>query len=381
MAKIRKHGEGNIDQLASGNWRGRLTVDGRRVYYTSKSLSEVKSWLRKTAEQINQGMTYQAAKMTMEAYLDNWLASKKSSTRQTTYSHYASICHKYLKPAFGRILVKDLTADKIKFIYNKWQSEGVGAYTIRKAHTVLHNALEEAESTGMVMRNVCDHVKPPKEPDDEVKPWTTEQSNQFLTTAKGHRLYALFYLALATGMRQMELLGLRWSDLDRSRGILHVQRQLSRSGGKELPLKTRNAKRSIELGAGTLQVLEDHYQGQLKEQGEVGTQWHDSGLMFTSTIGTPLIYKNMMDRDFKPLIAAAKVPAIRFHDLRHTAASLLICNKVPIFFVSRILGHARESITSGIYGHLIPGAMVGIGDMMDELIAPIQVNLPIKNSK
>jgi integrase len=375
MGKNRKHGEGNIDQLSSGHYRGRHTVDGRRVYYTSKSLSEVKSWLRKTAEQIDQGMTYQAAKITLEQYLDNWLAGKKTSTRPTTYSHYASICNKYLKPAFGRMRVKDITADKIKYVYNKWQNEGVGAYTIRKAHNVLHNALEEAECTGMVMRNVCDHAKPPKEPDNEVKPWTADQANQFLTTAKGHRLYALFYLALATGMRQMELLGLQWTDLDRGRGILHVQRQLSRSGGQELPLKTKNAKRSIELGTGSLQVLEDHYQKQLKEQGEAGTHWHDTGLMFTSTIGTSLIYKNMMDRDFKPLIAAAKVPAIRFHTLRHTAASLLICNKVPIFFVSKLLGHARESITSGIYGHLIPGAMVGIGDMMDELIAPISINI------
>ena len=265
MAKIRKHGEGNIHQLTSGSWRGRLTVDGRRVYFTSKSMSEVKTWLRKTAEQIDQGMTYQAAKITMEQYLDNWLAGKKTSTRSTTYSHYASICNKYLKPAFGRIRVKDITADKIKFVYNKWQNEGVGAYTIRKAHNVLHNALEEAESTGMVMRNVCDHAKPPKEPDNEVKPWTADLANQFLTTAKGHRSYALFtwhWLPHETdGVVGFKVVGYRTV----GSGILHVQRQLSRSGGLKLPLKTRNAKRSIELGAVTLQVLEEHYQLQLQE--------------------------------------------------------------------------------------------------------------------
>ncbi len=117
------------------------------------------------------------------------------------------------------------------------------------------------------------------------------------------------------------------------------------------------------------------------ERNKAGDLWKESDLIFTSTIGTPVIYKNMMDRDFKPLIHAAGVPVIRFHDLRHTAASLMLNNGVPIFIVSKILGHARPSITSDIYGHLVPGSMDGIGDMMDDLIAPIQVRLPLKSPK
>jgi integrase len=169
----------------------------------------------------------------------------------------------------------------------------------------------------------------------------------------------------------------QWQDLDQARGIIHVRRQLSRSAGKFTEQKTRAAKRSIELGSGTLEILQEHYQRQIQERNIGGDHWKENDLIFTSTIGTPLNFKNLIERHFKPIIKGANVPVIRFHDLRHTAASLMLSRGVSIFIVSKIMGHARPSITSDIYGHLVPGSMSGIGDMMDELIAPIQVNLSI----
>jgi integrase len=169
----------------------------------------------------------------------------------------------------------------------------------------------------------------------------------------------------------------QWQDLDQDRGIIHVRRQLSRSGGKFTEQKTRAAKRSIELGTGTLDLLKEHYQRQIQERYIAGDHWKENDLIFTSTIGTPLNFKNLIERHFEPIIKVANVPVIRFHDLRHTAASLMLSRGVSIFIVSKIMGHARPSITSDIYGHLVPGSMSGIGNMMDELIAPIQVNLSI----
>jgi integrase len=121
-----------------------------------------------------------------------------------------------------------------------------------------------------------------------------------------------------------------------------------------------------------MKVLQEHYQRQILERNITGDHWQETDLIFTSSTGTSLNYKNMIERHFKLILPATNVPAIRFHDLRHTAASMMINQGVPIFKVSKILGHARPSITSDIYGHLVPNAMDGIGDMMDELITPIE---------
>lgn len=145
--------------------------------------------------------------------------------------------------------------------------------------------------------------------------------------------------------------------------------------------KTKAARRAIQVGAGTLKVLNDHYQRQSEERYKAGDHWKETDLIFTSSIGTPVNYKNMMDRSFKPLIKASGVPVIRFHDLRHTAASLMLNQGVPVFKVSKILGHARPSITSDIYGHVVPNSMDGIGDMMDELITPIESDIILKKAE
>jgi integrase len=381
MARKRSHGEGYIKHLPSGKWHAELSLGGKRIYYTGRTRNEVVSWIRKTGEQIEQGLTYQAASMTLGEYLQNWLASNESSVRASTHKHYKSICDHRLIPQLGSIPMKDLTADRIQSTYDQWKQEGVGLHVISKAHSVLHHALRRAEQTGLVIRNVAGHVKPPKVPQEEMKCWSEAEANQFLTTASSDRLYALYYLALATGMREMELFGLQWQDLEGIRNILHVRRQLTRSGGSFAPQKTKAAKRSLELGSGTLTVLQDHYQKQIQERNIAGDHWHENDLIFTSTIGTSLNYKNVIERSFKPLMKAAGVPVIRFHDLRHTAASLMISKGISVFVVSKILGHARPSITSDIYGHLVPGAMSGIGDMMDEMIAPIQIEFSHMDKK
>jgi integrase len=377
MARKRAHGEGNIYQLHSGKWHVQLSIQGRRISHTARTRNEIITWIRKTNEQIEQGLTYQAAKITIGEYLKNWIASEEGSIRPTTHKYYQAVCENRLIPRFGSVPIKDLTADHIQFAYDNWKREGVSTHVINKAHSILHHALQRAEKTGLIIRNVANFVRPPKAPQKEMKCWSELEANQFLTTAKSDRLYALFYLALVTGMRQMELLGLQWKDLDRARGIIHVRRQLLRSGGKFTELKTRAAKRSIELGSGTLELLQEHYQGQIQERNIAGDRWQENDLIFTSTIGTPLNFKNMIERHYKPILKSANVPEIRFHDLRHTAASLMLSKGISIFIVSKIIGHARPSITSDIYGHLIPGAMSGIGDMMDEMITPIPVKISL----
>jgi integrase len=338
----------------------------------------VLAWIRTTTSQVERGLNYDAARVTLGDHLVRWLASIKSSVRPSTFDHYKLLISNHLIPQLGTIPIKDLTPDRIQFAYDSMVGSCVGAHTIIKAHAVLHEALQRAAETGLAFRNAADLVRPPAAPDKEMRFWTEEETNRFLTASQGSRLYALFYLALVCGARQMELAGLQWADLDWARGTLHIRRQLSRKGEKFCTQKTRAARRTIALGPGTIAVLRAHKELQTQERIQAGRAWQEYDLMFTSKVGTGLHPKNLVDRYFRPLVKAAGVPEIRFHDLRHTAASIMLSRGVQLIGVSKILGHARPSITSDTYGHLVPGSGDQVGAMMDELVAPVQLAIDIE---
>ncbi|RJO64973.1 MAG: site-specific integrase [Candidatus Omnitrophota bacterium] len=381
MAK-RGHGEGTIYKRADGKWRAQVSVGGKRLSKTHTKRSVVAEWLRKTTGQIGMGLTYDQARVSLADHLQRWLAGVQGSLRASTYSHYKLLIDKYLIPSIGDALVKDLSPDLVQFCYDELTRAGVGAHTLIKMHAVLHEALRRAVETGLAARNPSDAARPPAAPAQEMKFWSETEANRFLMAARGNRLYALFYLAIVSGGRQMELCGLQWSDLDWTGGQLRIQRQLLRSGDEIFgPQKTARAKRTISLGAGTLDVLRAHLALQARERRLAGSGWLEHGLIFTSTTGTPVHHKNLVDRYFKPLVQAAGVKPIRFHDLRHTAAAIMLSHGRPPIVVSRILGHARVSITLDIYGHLIPGLDAGVGDMMDELVAPVEWSVETEKSE
>lgn len=187
----------------------------------------------------------------------------------------------------------------------------------------------------------------------------------------------MLYLALTTGMRQMEILGLKWTDVDWARRTLKVERQLVRPEEDKVKFvspKTKAGKRSLPIGTKTVEVLREHYERQNAERQAAGDKWQENNLIFTSNIGSPIDPRNLL-RDFKKLLNEAGLPAVRFHDLRHTAASLMLNNNVPVIAVSRRLGHANPSITLNVYGHLLPSTQAEVAEMMDELITPIQLPL------
>jgi len=175
----------------------------------------------------------------------------------------------------------------------------------------------------------------------------------------------------------MELLGLKWTDVDWVRSTIKVERQLLRSSGNGIEFsrpKTRYGKRSIDLGNKSIEVLRNHYEYQQKERQTAGEKWVENGLIFTNSLGGPINPRNLL-RNFKALLKEAGLVPIRFHDLRHTAASLLLNQGIPVLAVSRRLGHARASITLDIYGHLIPSMQSEIAKLIDELVIPIPVDL------
>ncbi len=232
--------------------------------------------------------------------------------------------------------------------------------------------LKQAAEIGLVHRNVVDLVKPPAAQYKEMCVWSEGEVNRFLTTAMKDRYYAVFYLALATGMRQMELLGLKWSDLDWLTRTLHVCRQLSRSGGVFVEPKTKTAIRLIELGPGTIEVLQEQYKTQLFEQRFFSKDWKDQDLIFTNHRGAPVDYRSLVVNHFKPLIKAGGVPAIRFHDMRHTAATVMLSHGIPPVIVAGRLGH-KLAVLMSTYAHFIPSMQGEAARLMDELITPIPV--------
>ena len=208
MAKRRGNNEGTIHKLPSGRWRAQITLEGRRLSKVCATQRDCQDWIRKTRGQIDDGMTYASTKLSLGGYLNRWLINTKSAKSQSTWSHYEQLCRNYIVPKIGSIKVRDLRPENIQGFYTSLLNQEVGIYTIRKIHTLLHCALQLAVKTGIIGRNPASFVQPPKVPASEMDILNDSQVSQLLVAAMGHRWEALFHLALVTGMRQMELLGL-----------------------------------------------------------------------------------------------------------------------------------------------------------------------------
>ena len=230
---------------------------------------------------------------------------------------------------------------------------------------------------GLILHNPAAGVTLHQYKPAEMQIWDDSQVSVFLVAAEDSPKKALYHLALTSGLRQGELFGLKWTDLHWNSGTLQVQRQMQRvphQGWSFLEPKTRSGRRTIKLGEGTLQALRIHYEIQKALIDKAKERWQNYGLIFPSSVGTPLEPSNLR-RDFNRIIAKTDLPKIRFHDLRHTAASLMLNHGVPLIVVSRILGHSKPSITMDIYGHLYHDMQGEAAKIMDNLVTAIQVDL------
>jgi integrase len=209
----------------------------------------------------------------------------------------------------------------------------------------------------MTPRNAADAVKAPRPAPEEMHPLSPHEARKLIKATRGDKLEALYVLAVHTGMRQGELLALRWEDVDLNEGVIHIRRTLVRSGGR-IALgepKTKGSRRPVHLTGAAVEALETHLERQLEEIERLGDLYRDHGLVFTSGVGTLINPTNLRRRSFAPLIQKAGLPQIRFHDLRHTCATLLLSRNVHPKYVQEILGHATVAITPDTYSHMIPG--------------------------
>ena len=217
-------------------------------------------------------------------------------------------------------------------------------------------------------RNPTDAVDPPRNAHSEIQPLTAEQSRRPLKAAGGDRLGALYVLALTTGMRQGELLALPWRDVDLAQGKIQVRGTLQRNGVVAEP-KTGKGRRQITLPAFVADALKRHRVRQNEERPAAGPAWTDRGLVFTNNVGGHLDANNLRHRAFPKLLDRAGVPRIRFHDLRHSAATLLLGLGTNPKVVQELLGHSQISVTLDTYSHVLPNMQRDAMAEMDRLLA------------
>jgi integrase len=224
---------------------------------------------------------------------------------------------------------------------------------------------------GLISRNVTVAVTAPRQTRKEIQALPSEQVRAFLQAAKSDRLEALYLLALHTGLRQGELLGLRWSDVDLDKGMLQVRR--IRSAAKGAPTFTtpkNNKSRSVRLTARAVQTLRDHRKRQIEEKlKKHAGGWQETGLVFTSTVGTPLNRHNVFRRSFKPLLRHAGLPDIPFHALRHSFATLMLSGREHPKVVQEMLGHSRINTTLDFYSHVLPDMQREAIERLDAMLS------------
>ncbi len=375
MAKKKAAGNGAGTVYPRKNKDGRITSylgsyfgpDGKRRYVSAKTKTECREKLRKAMGDADQGLLFDAGGLTLGQYLDKWLPTIKGTVRQRTWERYEQLVRVHIKPALGKKKLKGLTRTHVKAFYADCR-ERVSARTVQYIHTTLHKALKDAKADRLV-DNVSDGLKPSTARRHEIDPLTTEQARALLDAAKGDRLEALYLLAVYYGLRKGELLGLKWADVDLSVGVMQVRRTMSDSreeGTIEEPTKSGKGRR-VELSQTAASVLKSRRKAQMEERLAAGSKWQENGLIFATAIGTPITGTNLTNRHFNPLLHRAGLPRRRFHDLRHTCATIRFVKGQHPKRVQELLGHASVAITLDIYSHLIPG-LDGGDDPMEEAL-------------
>jgi integrase len=374
--KRRANGEGALFQRKDGRWCARIHVNGQAHYKYARNQRECRDWLLEMRRQIADGLLLDQGKTPLADYLDFWLESIKPSLRPKTWIQYEQITRQHIKPELGRVRLQDLRPDQLQAFYNRRQADKASPRTVQLIHAVLHRSLGQAMKWGLMARNPADAVERPRVAKTEMQVLSEEQVQRLLIAATGDRLEALWHLAIVTGMRMGELLGLRWSDVDWETSEVQIQRQLQRIPGQGLVFaqpKSEKGKRAIAVGNGTLDVLRDHHSRQDEERSATD-QWQSLDLVFPSTIGTPMEPRNLL-RKFKFLLKQAGLPEIRFHDLRHTSATLMLKKSVHPKIVQERLGHASINLTLDTYTHVLPHMQGDAAEIMDKLTTLIKAEL------
>ena len=373
MAKRAAHGAGSIRKktvLRNGKeyayWEARLTVGvdpgtGKQIRrsFSGASQREVREKMQAAAVAVNDSTYQEPSKLTVSDWLDIWLAAYTSDVKPLTRSTYKNKLESAIKPAIGAVKLQALKAPQVQKMVNDLQSgtaerKPLAAKTVKDVYGVLHRALEQAVEVGYLRSNPSDACKLPRAERSEIKPLTEDQTAAFLNAIRGQQFERLFIVDLLTGLRQGELLGLRWKDIDFDAGTVTVAQQLLKSkekGGAYFFGSLKNDKtRLLTPAPSVMKALKEQRRVQMEWRLKAGELWEDSGLVFTDELGRHLSHVTVR-KHFKKAVESIGIPEARFHDLRHSfAVNSLQAGDNPKV-VQENLGHATAAFTLDVYAH------------------------------
>lgn len=331
--------------------------DGKRKQkwvsaYTEKSKSE--KLLAKLVNEVNQGTYTEPSDKPLRDYLREWLRNKKGNVSDSTYEQYLYFVKHYIVPNIGRIKLNALKTRHIKSFYSDLREKGaLSAGSIYRLHVTLKAALYSAVDDGDIIKNPAVFKDAPKKPKKEMEYWDEQDAWKFLDSAKGERTYIAFYLAIKTGMRQGEILGLKWEDIDLEKKTITIKRVLTHDGSK-FGTPKNDSKRTFDISDTTIEQLKKHYTQIKIERMKNADIYEDNGLVIPTSIGTPLLPRNL-SRIWYRLRKKARVKEIRFHDLRHTHVAISIKSGEQLHSIAHRIGHTSIQQLDETYGHLLPG--------------------------
>jgi integrase len=369
MSKRRGNNEGSITKRGDGRWEARVTFpDGKRKSIYGKTRQEVARRLAQVIRDRDQGLPVVDERRLLKDYLEWWLDSVKHQIRSTSWirAKHAVVLH--IIPELGNIPIVRVSAHQVQSLYTKWLEDGLAPSTVRRMHAVFHRAMEDAVRLGVIQRNIVDLAQAPRINQSKMRVLSPDDARSLLEASAGDRFEALYVLALTTGMRRGELFALRWQDIDLIEGVLWVKATLNPDRTINEP-KTRSSRRRILLTKLAVTALHQHYQRQQEEKQRAGELWDTSfDLVFPDVLGRH-VWPGFIAQEHLPrLLRRAGLPKIRFHDLRHTAATLMISRGVNPKVVSEMLGHSSIVITLSVYAHVLPDMQQAAVTVMDALL-------------
>ncbi len=377
MRTRRRRGEGSVRQRANGLWEGTVTVGAgeaggqRRRSVYGHSLAEVQGKLRELQRQMAEGLPLMDQRMTVGSFLTKWLETIEPRLRPSTFTRYKGLAEHQIIPQVGRVRLSRLSPADVASMLAKVQQEGRSPRTAAHCRAVLRAALSDAEKWGQVSRNAAKIADPPRVPHPQPMTMAPEEVNRMLEAMAGPDIANVVTVALWTGLRQGELLGSRWPDVDWQAGELHVTQALQRVAGEYrlVEVKSSSSRRTVRLTSPALEALQAERQKQLERRLASGGRWREPipDLVFTSGSGQPRNGPAITHRFEKALISAG-LPPMRFHHLRHLHGSLLLASGVDLATVSHMLGHSSVALTASTYAGVLPSLRQDAANRLEQLL-------------
>lgn len=376
----RAPGSGSVSKNPSGSYRAQISIPStaggktQRETRSFKTKRQAEEWLRRRITDIDSGLSAENHKVLLGEYAKIWLSTKKLTVRPGTLADYSSLCRLYIVPFLGSQAMRSIKTSGVNEFYGILSDRGVGASTRDYVHRVLRCIFSDAMREGIVSANPCQyasHTKPDKR--KNVNAMSESDVVAFLMLTDKTEFGVFFRTALSTGMRLGELLALTWRDVDFFKGVIHVNKQIPTRHVTGQPriatlTKTDAGNRILPVGQKLLEDLGKHREVQNRHIAFMASAWKNQDLIFPSSIGTPLEAGRPQKLCKKIYSAIGLDGTFTFHNLRHTAASIMLSNGMSLVEVSRYLGHASPAITAEIYAHLTPGGLEKAIPVFDKIL-------------